>query len=655
MKRLGQSKETVAYLTGLFYAILDDLVEYYPELEKCVAQDKRHISSLILNRGVAFFMLDLPELDRLLIAALEHGTYISLGEPLTRSRHRRGTIPLLFEGMYLRVFENDGVLRADADASMVGFLHQLFQLAKKFKHACQQEKVDGTIEKFHTCDLSLRLPTWNGWANADEVFSSVDGSLSDYNDNFSMLQSMEHYRGCQNSENHRQRIEQLTALTQKVFDLVVCDMGVFNPLENRFKHGPGAVSDRTPDRYKYRFETWSDQLEPVFPSCEFAYANYMDWADRHHELKDPEKLVSSKLIAVPKTYKGPRLIACEPTAHQWCQQSLRDFLHNYTHTSVLNNFISFERQDLSGEMALMASKTHDLVTADLSDASDRVSCYVVERAFRRNPSLLAALASCRTRYVQQDLVDYIPKTIKLRKFSTMGSAVTFPVESIIFCVIGIAALLYSEGKLNPSIHQIKHLRGQLRVFGDDIIIKNNSAWDNMNDLLTLFDFKVNAAKTFTTGKFRESCGVDAYAGIDITPVRVNTTFKPDSPESVLSSVELSNHLHNRGLWKAADHIRQTIDPNELFVIRRRDSGSIGFDSFCGASIGSNRWCSATHQFMAKTLVFSSKTSINATDGLSCFIQWLVEKPSYGSDWASGSRTPSSMKMRLGRVPVRSFL
>lgn len=653
MKRLGQSKETVAYLIGLYLAILDDCLVYYPELEKCVSKDKEHISSLAISRGLPLFLVDLPALDTLLLNGLESGTYVTSGEPLTRPARRCGMIPRLFEGLYLRVFDSDGVLLVDADPCAVGFLHQLFQLAKKFKHTCQQEKVDETIKKFHICDSSLPEPTWNGWSQTDEFNNQGTLSCVDIFDDPRMCFEMEHDGRHRDKESRREDRE-LIAFTQKVFDIVSCDLGVFIPQDWSFKHGPGAVSDPTPDRFKYRFEHWSEQLEASFPSSDFAFANYLDWTDRYHELKASKDIVASKLVAVPKTFKGPRLIACEPTAHQWCQQSIRDFLHSSVKSGLLGDFISFERQDLSGSGALLASCTRDHVTADLSDASDRVSCYVIERVFRRNPSLLNALASCRTRYVKQDLFNGVPSLIKLRKFSTMGSAVTFPIESIVFCMIGLAAILFTEGCRQPSLRALKTCKDKLRIFGDDIIV-TSKAWDNMNRVLTLLLFKVNYRKTFSKGNFRESCGVDAFKGVNITPVRVNATFESDSPESVLSSIELSNHFHVNGLWKAAQYVKETIDPSNILAIRRIGSGSVGFDSFCGASIGENRYDDNTNQFMAKTLVFNSKTDVNATDGMSCFIQWATEQPSKEGSWSSGSRTPRQLKMRLGRVPVINFL
>lgn len=653
MKRLGQSKETVAYLVGLYHAILDDCLVYYPEIEKCVTLDKEHISSLATSRGLPLFLVDLPALDSLLLDGLECGVYITSGEPLTRSSRRRGMIPRLFEGLYLHVFSSDGLLLANADPCAIGFLHQLFQLAKKFKHTCQQEKVDETIKKFHVCDVSLPEPTWNGWSQSDASDSFGTLSCLDIFDDERLCFQVEHDGRHRNKEDLGYNRE-LIAFTQKVFDIVACDLGEFSPQDWSFKHGPGAVSDRTADRYKYRFANWSDQLEAFFPSSDFAFANYMDWADRFHEIDASKDIVASKLVAVPKTYKGPRLIACEPTAHQWCQQSIRDFLHSTVKGGILGDFISFENQALSGSGALLASYTRDAVTADLSDASDRVSCYVIERIFRRNPSLLNALASCRTRYVKQDLLDAVPSVIKLRKFSTMGSAVTFPIESIVFCMIGLAAVLFSEGCRKPNLRLLRACKDKLRIFGDDIIV-TSKAWDNMNRVLTLLLFKVNERKTFSRGNFRESCGVDAFRGIDITPTRVNTTFESDSPESVLSSIELSNHLHVNGLWKAAQYIKETIDPNNIFVIRRIGSGSVGFDSFVGASICDNEWDDQTNQFMAKTLTFKTKVDINATDGMSCFVQWQTEKPSLEGGWSSGSTMPRQLKMRRGRVPVSNYM
>jgi hypothetical protein len=80
----------------------------------------------------------------------------------------------------------------------------------------------------------------------------------------------------------------------------------------------------------------------------------------------------------------------------------------------------------------------------LKSASDRISCWVIERLFRRSPSLLSALYATRTRWITQSLDKKSPEACRLRKFSTMGSAVTFPVQTILFSVLAVSSVLYTR-------------------------------------------------------------------------------------------------------------------------------------------------------------------------------------------------------------------
>ena len=91
---------------------------------------------------------------------------------------------------------------------------------------------------------------------------------------------------------------------------------------------------------------------------------------------------------------------------------------------------------------------------------------------------------------------------KYEMFSSMGNGSTFVVETLIF-----AAACYAVGSKDFS------------VYGDDIVIETDLV-PNLTKLLAFCGFTLNAAKTHTHGLFRESCGVNCYSGVDITPFYV---------------------------------------------------------------------------------------------------------------------------------------
>jgi hypothetical protein len=120
--------------------------------------------------------------------------------------------------------------------------------------------------------------------------------------------------------------------------------------------------------YKYLFPHWPDKLDAVFSYSECAFANFGSWAASVSRLGFDDSAMRheppSRLIAVPKTYSGPRLIASEPVAHQWCQQTIRDFFVSRVADTSLGLCISFRDQTPNQVAALKASATRASSTID---------------------------------------------------------------------------------------------------------------------------------------------------------------------------------------------------------------------------------------------------------------------------------------------------
>jgi len=92
----------------------------------------------------------------------------------------------------------------------------------------------------------------------------------------------------------------------------------------------------------------------------------------------------------------------------------------------------------------------------------------------------------------------------------MGSALTFPLEAMIF--LGIVVLAASKVRhVSVTMEFVRSLHGSVRVYGDDIIVPVDIA-EGAVELLEVFGLRVNRSKSFWTGKFRESCGVTTSTG-----------------------------------------------------------------------------------------------------------------------------------------------
>lgn len=620
MKSLANS------LLDIALGVCKDIRVAYPRLEG-LDLDCERLALNCRERGLGFFSLDLPALDSLLTQGLETGRLVLSG-PYSRRVSKRIRVPRFFSGLWLRVFDKDACLKEDADVDAILFLRQVFCLGKKVQHECSRNRLEEAVKEYYDIEHEMRPPTLQ-W-EADEL--DPKGRLNDIH--------ICDIIGAPSVDLYSQQCEYSSALqgsferVQQVADLLSAGLGFCEPVtysgdlhdQNRpsgFRHGPGAVADRRGIVDKYTMPRWSAKLEGWFPyrQCGTS-AGDTESQPVNHE-------VASRLIAVAKTAKAPRLIAKEPTEHQWCQQVLRHFMVSRLKDLFGSDFVCFERQDLSQQMALQASCDRSLATIDLSSASDRLSCWLVERVFRRNPSLLHCLHAARTRYIRDDISPE-PSWLKLRKFASQGTATTFPVQTFVFLCIAIGISI--EGRV--TWHKIRRLRSQIRVFGDDIIIPN-ARYAGMVSMLNALGLKVNEGKSFHLGHFRESCGMDGFKGFDVTPLKPQQII-PDSPATRQAVLDNTNNLFYKGFWHASTVCESTLGYRHLrrLPVVGRDSGSQGLGSFCGESFDhlTRRWHESLHRYEYRVIRLSVRTPRHQFGERSALLQYFTEAPGPFSGW-----------------------
>ena len=163
-----------------------------------------------------------------------------------------------------------------------------------------------------------------------------------------------------------------------------------------------------------------------------------------------------------------------------------------------NGTIDLSKQDNNREAALSGSIDNMLSTIDLKAASDSVYWRLVHDLFPKEVfKVLDAHRSTST---------YLPtgKRVTLHLFSTMGSRLTFPLETIIFYAVAKAVCVHLKAD------------GPVLAYGDDIIVPT-IAVQTVMDVLEQLGFDVNHEKTCcSNNNFRESCGVVAFNGEDIS-------------------------------------------------------------------------------------------------------------------------------------------
>jgi len=631
---------------GLYRAILADVTVYHPTLLRDCSRDLSRLISLFEKHGDAVFTVHLPALGKVLDLALDEGRLVRTGLPLSRSINTRTVIPRLFRGIWLRIFSIDGCLKQDIDPNDVLFLRTLYSASKKYRKDCAPHRLFLTTKEYFDVDSSLPPPSLNWDGDGSDLSHSATRATSLVSE---LCGSQEDLFGrTRSSDSH------LFGLVQLVADRVSALIGDFVPSESRFRHGPGAVSDiTTGGGYKYSFPGWSPRLQFVFPAEVFAIANTSILAGWNLESEGMPRFVetSSRLIAVPKTQKSPRLIAAEPTCNQWTQQCVRDFLDTRIRSTILGKSIDFRRQDFSRDAARTASQSGKFATVDLSAASDRLSCWLVERMFRNNIPLLRALMVTRTRYVSNDIDKKLPTLHKLKKFSSMGSALTFPVQSIVFYILCVAAGL----SCSPPRTRWQSVARQVRVYGDDLIVP--VSWmPRVEYILSSMYLKVNRSKTFSAGNFRESCGMDAFRGHDVTPAYFLEHYSESKTSTLISLVDVSNNLLAKGFWHTAQWVQSSIPQvmKQFIPVVAASAGLFGFHSFSGTDISSrNRWNKHLQrwEFLAWRLL--SRRQVGKHEGFSNLLQYFTEDPSQSdlSDWESGLFGKPLTVLSKGWVPV----
>lgn len=634
-------KSEISTMSSLLVdGVFNDAKATFPGLS--FDRDIRTLTRLTTERGIGVFLLDLPSLDSTLTSGLETGRLL-LGSPLTGAASKKAKVPKFLSGLWLRIFSKDGALRSDPCEDAIFFIRQIACLFKKFLVPCSTTRVDKSIREYIHVDEELRQPNlnWNGLyacnfhpRNDLSFFDAMDDSV------------FTEYHLSDGTHNHFDKVSSIRRfqnLCDEFSELIGC---YFPPCEQHvrrattefgvtgLRHGPGAVS--IPVDEKYSFTNWSPSLRAAFP--------YSIMVAKPELFKEPTEVCHpSRLISVPKTAKAPRLIAAEPVENQFCQQLTLKYFVEKVRETPLRNFINFARQDLSHSLVVSSSKKGHLSTVDLSSASDRLSLWVVERCFRKNPTMLNALFAHRSKDIMLPSGIVMP----LRKFASQGAAVTFPVQTIVFTLAVLAAV-----GCNSLADSLK-MRNKVRVYGDDIIVPTYGLED-LKFILSYLQLKVNDEKSFSRGNFRESCGKDAFRGYDVTPLKVQT-LDPDTPDGKSALLDQCNNAFLKGLWHTSDILRgylpkmflQHLPVNNLSLSPPRLRSFSGYDY----SHLKYKW-DRNHQVLAyKVVKFSSRESDDSSldGGLALRAFFNERKDPYLSNGYRSSKARTRSRNSIGWV------
>jgi hypothetical protein len=215
---------------------------------------------------------------------------------------------------------------------------------------------------------------------------------------------------------------------------------------------------------------------------------------------------TSRVTSVPKDWKGPRIIACEPAYTNWLQHGFMTDFRSALKGHPLR--ITTEDQEPN---RIRCDKYYD--TIDMSNASDRVMTYHVAELFP--PEWKEIFLTYRTPYTSIGEDVYV-----VPMYGTMGCALTFDAETVVFraIIIGLAQLLLDRTKWPAHQEYLWRVLEDSRVYGDDIVIPHSEDGAFINLLLLVLDrlgFEVNSDKSYwlnhKTHSYRETCGVEYIA------------------------------------------------------------------------------------------------------------------------------------------------
>lgn len=420
------------------------------------------------------------------------------------------------------------------------------------------------------------------------------------------------------------------------------------------KHGPGATADRLSGNQKYNQTEWTERLENVFPAGKFLLPNWSYVSNLNHiNWLEPGAERPVKVTLVPKTLKTPRIIAIEPTAMQYAQQGILEAIEKAGEKDDnFNHFVKWRSNLPNQELARLGSLYGDLATLDLSEASDRVSNQLVRAMLQNHPHLHEAVDACRSRKAVTP-AKYGKKIIRLSKFASMGSALCFPMESFVFMTV-IFLGIQKELRRPLTLDDIKSFRGQVRTYGDDIIVPVRFVRSVVSELQT-FGFKVNANKSFWSGNFRESCGKDYFMGEDVSVVRVRRvlpTRRSDAPE-IISLVSLRNQLYKRGLWRTTRYLDNMVEGIIPFPAVGENSPILGKRNF--TSHETHEICANLQVPLVRGMVVVSKLPIDKLEDAGALLKFFLkrsEEPFVDREHLERYGRPVAVDIKLRKAPAQ---
>jgi hypothetical protein len=469
---------------------IDDFSHHLPRhVYSCAAQakDRKTVESRFSTEGLSFATKALPKLSEGLFLFLETGKV------------------------------NYPSFKLKGDTGHPAFLSGLFRLA--YGRGEYQVEAVRLIYQFSVCFKKLVGPYPDSVLSKQYAdFVSVDSGLADidwFSDvNFPIL-------------------EQARKEINSVFkDVDLMSLAVPRP-------GPGATNTPVAKHMRYRPHVLYTQVNDVIDYVDMFQVNPYDvvhqtklWRNLHNnKVAEPH----SRYKSVFKTFGKGRGICIEENEVQFFQQAFRRALYKIIDDCpITNGKINFSDQSINALLALLGSWTGQQATLDLSEASDRNARELISWMFQ-DTTFHDILMALSTRIIDFPVESGV-KSIRSFKFAPMGSSLCFPIMSLVNWALCRSIISFSSAHCTT--------KEEVYVYGDDIVVPSCTV-EAILTYLPRFGMKVNQNKSFYRSGFRESCGVHAFNGVNITPVYIKYIPVTSSISQLVSCTEVESQLAAR--------------------------------------------------------------------------------------------------------------
>lgn len=553
--------------------------------------------------GLVFLTQTLPSLFSDVL------TYLETGDASYRNFSKtRQSYPKLFSGLLRHIYST-----SCNDDTRVQILAGLYQVCYSFK--------------------KLKGPYTNAVLDEQLVeLRRVDGQLYEGSDD-PTIQTI---------------IKKARTFVTKIFENFSIDDARLIP-----RPGPGATNTPTKKNVRYRPHVLYTQLEEFMPSNVWYQPTLVTPRNYEHmcvgvkatpwteplgdipTISEPD----SRFKFVFKEVGKARGICIEQLEMQWRQQAFRRYLYDHLENHPLTKgYLNFTDQYVNGNLALGASKRYlsdndRLATGDMSEASNRISRTLVCEIYR-DTDIYPYLDALSTRTITFPKIG--PKKyedLSCRMFAPMGSAICFPIMALTHYAL-----------IKAIISNFTHLHindARAWVYGDDLIYHVDHA-EYIYEWLPKFGMKMNVSKSYHRHFFRESCGVHAFLGVNITPTKFKSILvNPLTNKSVVSALKYEADLYSKGYLLTAKLIRQQLRSrfNGYFIPFVHDQSPVlGFKRpHSDARVKRDykllprRWDADSQQWLYKAKTFCSRSEQSCTPMSSSelYLRKQVESPLLG--------------------------